>query len=85
MRIRAILTKLERRLGVGGCPHCRLRRRDTVLVAVEPTQEGMNTAPEAYPAHCLRCGDIPEQVVELTEVVVAADVRPALCDGIPGE
>ena len=84
MRIRAILAKLERRLGVGGCPCCRSRRHDTLLVAAEPTQDEINTALEAYPDPCPRCGDIPEQVIELTEVVVAAEARPALCDGIPG-
>ena len=85
MRIRAILTKLERRLGVAGCPLCRLRRRDTVRVAVEPLPGGTNNAVEAYPAPCLRCGDVPEQVIELTEIVVGAEARPVLCDGIPGE
>ena len=74
MRIRAILTKLERRLGVGGCPLCRLRRRDTVLVAAESLPDGTSNVLEAYPSPCPRCGDIPEQVVALTEVVVAAGV-----------
>ena len=84
MRIRAILARLERRLGVGGCPFCRSRRHDTMLVAAEPTHDEINTVLEAYPAPCPYCGDVPEQVIELTEVVVAEEVRPALCDGIPG-
>lgn len=84
MRIRAILAKLERRLGAGDCPFCRSRRRDTVLMAAEPLPSETSNALEAYPAPCPRCGNIPEQVIELAEVILDAEARPDLCDGIPG-
>ena len=69
MRIQGRLQRLEQRLGgrEEGCPVCRDRRGYSVLVTPRGETEA---APADWPAPCPRCGDIPEQIIEITEEVV---------------
>ena len=69
MRLRHRLRRLERRLGGrgDGCPACRHRRGRSVLVT---PREGDGPPPHDWPEPCPRCGDVPEQLIEIIEEVV---------------
>jgi hypothetical protein len=67
------LAKLERSAALdGGCPACRHRRGQTVSVFSDANDDGTFPGPEGLPTPCERCGEIPEQVVHIVEVVVGS-------------
>jgi len=81
------LRRLERDLGrPGACPACRDRRGGTVLVGVEERPDGTFQDLDAYPATCARCGEIPERVIRLVELLAECPPGTAslsLSEGIP--
>jgi hypothetical protein len=70
MRLRTRLQRLERNLVAAGCPACRDRRGLIVLRIVERFPDGSVAAEAEEPRPCVRCGQIPEQVMEVIETVV---------------
>jgi hypothetical protein len=73
------LAKLERNAVFdGGCPACRHRRGQLVTVFSEEQDDGTITEPEGPPSVCARCGEVPEQVVRVVEVVVDSPADSAL-------
>jgi len=56
----------------GHCPACRHRHGTSVTVFSEEKEDGTVTEPEGMPLPCERCGEIPEQVCHVLEVVVAS-------------
>ena len=66
------LQRLEQSVGSsdGGCPACRDRRGGIVIVTSRSLTDG-NTEPRGdWPAPCERCGEAPEQIIEIVEAVV---------------
>jgi hypothetical protein len=53
------LVRLEGRIVDAGCPACRHRRGQAVVME----EEG-----DEIPAPCARCGQVPELIIEITEV-----------------
>ena len=71
MKLRARLQRLERSSAFDGhCPACRPRRGTSVTVFSEERDDGTVTEPEGMPLPCERCGEVPEQVFHVLEVVV---------------
>jgi hypothetical protein len=71
MNLRTRLQRLEQRAGgVGGCPACRDRRGRIVLVTAQRLPDGTVVADEDGPQPCARCGQVPEQIIEVVETVV---------------
>ena len=80
------LARLERQAGLSDRPACRDRRGLTVLVEAWESPDGSVGPAEDLPAPCPRCGEVPEQVVEIVEIVVdSADAGPAGAAPLPGE
>ena len=75
MNLRARLQRLERTTVVAGCPACRERRGRTVLWTAQRLPDG-TLAPgepgEDEPQPCVRCGQIPEQIIKVLEVIEPA-------------
>jgi hypothetical protein len=65
MNLHNRLRRLEQAVGTG-CPACRDRRG---VVVVRRRRQGMSL-PWDEPAPCPRCGEVPEQILEIEEVVV---------------
>ena len=86
MRLYQRLQRLEQQVGDRGCPECRQRRGRTALLLAERLPDGRSRAIGVGPVPCSRCGDVPEQVVRLVKVVVAAgpETRAAF-NGFAGE
>lgn len=56
--------------GTSGCPACRDRRGRTVFITSREQLAGtVAPGPEALPP-CAACGQVPEMVIEVVEVVV---------------
>ncbi len=70
MRIRARLARLERTAGVSGCPACGDRRGRVVLHCGREQRDGSVRFERPGPMPCPRCGEVPEEVVEVVEVVI---------------
>ncbi len=70
MSIRARLTRLERSVGDAACPACRDRRGRVVKRTGRELADGTVRLEEPGPAPCPRCGEVPEEVVTIIEVVV---------------
>jgi hypothetical protein len=71
MRLRGRLKRLERGLAAdAGCTACRDRRGLVVLVGARQLADGSVVEEEDGPAACARCGEVPEQVLQIVEVVV---------------
>ncbi len=70
MRIRARLVRLERAAGAAGCPACRDRRGRAVLHCGREQRDGSVRFEQPEPMPCPRCGEEPEEVVEVVEVVI---------------
>ena len=67
MTLRTRLRSLEHTVGAAGCPACRDRRCFSVLA----TPRGDTAVlPDDWPAPCPRCGDVPEQIIEIITQVV---------------
>ena len=70
MNLRARLQRLERNTVDAGCLACRDRRGRIVLLTAERLPDGAVVAVEEEPQPCTRCGQIPEQIIEVVESVV---------------
>jgi hypothetical protein len=71
MRLRARLAKLERsKLLNQSCPACAHRRGLSVLISADEDGQAMVAEADRLPAPCARCGEIPEQIIYVIEVVV---------------
>jgi hypothetical protein len=72
MGLRARLGRLEQRLlgGKGGCRACRDRRGRIVVITEDASVDGTMAPRDPEPETCSRCGEIPERIVQLVEVVV---------------
>lgn len=74
MALRIRLARLEQLAPIRRCSHCEDRRGRIVLVTMRQTPEGLAPGDgEALPGPCPRCGQLPEQVIEIVEAVVASD------------
>jgi DNA-directed RNA polymerase subunit RPC12/RpoP len=69
MRLRTRLQKLERSRTFAGCPGCR-HRRVIVLRTCTPLPDGSVVWDVDEPQPCARCGQIPEQIIEMILSVV---------------
>jgi hypothetical protein len=67
MNLHNRLRRLEQAVGTG-CPACRDRRG---LVVVRRRRQGTSLA-WLEPSPCVRCGEVPEQVLQLEEIVVTS-------------
>ena len=72
MNLRARLQRLERTTVVAGCPACRERRGRTVLLTARRLPDGTVPLVDGEPRPCVRCGQIPEQIIEVVEVIEPA-------------
>jgi hypothetical protein len=70
MRARSRLGRLERLVGPPGCPACRDRRGRVVLVSATGLPDGTVVRTGERPQPCAACGQVPEQVIVVIEVVV---------------
>jgi hypothetical protein len=70
MRIRGRLARLERTVGTG-CPDCRHRRGHVFLHISRQAPDGTLHSATAAPRPCSRCGQIPEEVIEVVEAIIA--------------
>jgi DNA-directed RNA polymerase subunit RPC12/RpoP len=64
MRLRTRLQKLERSRTFAGCPTCR-HRRVIVLRTCTPLSDVTVVWDVDKPPTCTRCGQIPEQIIEV--------------------
>jgi hypothetical protein len=72
MRLRTRLRRLEKAAPDPGCPACQDRRGLTVLVTATRLPDGTVAHEGGVPAPCVRCGLVPERIIqEVIEVVVA--------------
>ena len=69
MRLRTRLQKLERSRTFAGCPACR-HRRVLVLRTCTLLPDGSVVWDGDKPQPCTRCGQIPEQIIEVSLPVV---------------
>jgi hypothetical protein len=72
MNLRARLRRLERTTIVAGCPACRERRGRTVLLTARGLPDGTLAPGEDEPQPCVSCGQIPEQIIKVLEVIEPA-------------
>jgi hypothetical protein len=80
MTLRMRLQRLERSaLFDRSCPACRERRCLFTLVIREQLADGTLAEPQGMPAPCMRCGQIPERIIEIVEEVVVSPA--AVSDG----
>ncbi len=70
MSLRTRLQRLERNAVDAGCPACRDRRGRIVWVTAQRLSDGTVVAEEAELQPCARCGQVPEQIIEVVECVV---------------
>jgi hypothetical protein len=68
-KLDARLLRLER-VQLAGCPDCRERRGLIWIHTSREVPDGMVVHSEGTPLPCARCGLVPEQVLEIVEVVV---------------
>jgi hypothetical protein len=70
MSLRTRLQRLERDRVEEGCPACRDRRGRIVWLTAERLADGTVVTVENEPQACTRCGQVPEQIVEVVRAVV---------------
>jgi hypothetical protein len=70
MSLRTRLQRLERNTVAEGCPACRDRRGGIVWLTAERLADGTVVTVEKEPQACTRCGQIPEQIIEVVGAVV---------------
>jgi hypothetical protein len=83
VRLRHRFKRLEGSIGPGpGYPGCRDRTGRVALVGSRRLPDGTTTPEGDRPAPCERCGEIPEQIIEVVEVVVETweDAQSALVE-----
>jgi hypothetical protein len=69
MKLRHRLGRLEQRLPAG-CPACRHRRGLVALVTARGEPDASWGAREDEPRPCAACGEVPEQIIEIVELVI---------------
>jgi hypothetical protein len=69
MRIGGRLARLERAVGTG-CPECRHRRGHSLLQVGRQEPDGTVRSATEAPRPCARCGQVPEEVIEVVEVII---------------
>jgi hypothetical protein len=70
-RLHTRLRRLEAAVPTG-CPACRDRRGGTLLQISQQNPDGTLRSVTGEPQPCEHCGDVPEEVIELVEVVVSS-------------
>jgi hypothetical protein len=70
MSLRSRLQRLEWDTVEEGCPACRDRRGWIVLLTANQLPDGTVVGMENEPQPCTRCGQIPEQIIEVVVAVV---------------
>jgi hypothetical protein len=70
-RLNARLRRLEQIEGVGGCPACRDRRGRVAVHTYRQMADGSVRPHGDAPQPCDVCGEVPEEVIEIVEVVVS--------------
>ena len=70
MRLRSRLQRLERETVAEGCPACRDRRGRIVWLTAERLADGTVVTVENEPQACTRCGQVPEQIIEVVRAAV---------------
>jgi hypothetical protein len=71
MRISGRLSRLERRVGTG-CLDCRHRRGYAFVHISRQAPDGSAHGEKEAPRPCSRCGQVPEEVIEVVEVMVGS-------------
>jgi hypothetical protein len=69
-RLHTRLRRLEAAVPTG-CPACHHRRGGTLLHISQQNPDGTLRSVSGDPQPCERCGEVPEAVVEIVEVVVS--------------
>jgi hypothetical protein len=69
-RLNARLRKLEQNVITVGCPECGHRRVYATLHVSRQLVDGTVVSEGPEPSPCGRCGEVPEQVIHVVEVVV---------------
>jgi hypothetical protein len=80
MSLRTRLQRLERHRVEEGCPACRDRRGRIVLWTAERLPDGTAVGVEKEPQACTRCGQIPEQILEVVLEVVEQRSGASECE-----
>jgi hypothetical protein len=75
MSLRTHWQRLERKTVDAGCPACRDRRGRIVFRTARPLHDGTIGSVEDEPQPCLRCGQIPKQIIEIVEMIVGGQRR----------
>jgi hypothetical protein len=70
MSIRTRLQYLEQRVPETGCPACRDRFGRVVLVTTRQLADGTMLPTTKMPEPCSLCGQLPEEIIKIVEVVV---------------
>jgi hypothetical protein len=70
VRLDSRLRRLEADVPAG-CPACRHRRGRELLHIFRQNPDATRSSVTGEPQPCERCGDVPEEVIELVEVVVS--------------
>src|SRR5437867_2551584 len=72
MSIRTRLQRLEQVAPKATCPACRDRSGRSVLVITHRLADGswLSQTTDMMPEPCFACGEIPESIIEITEVLL---------------
>lgn len=70
MRLHHRLRRPERVVGTPACPACPGRRDGHVLLISRQLLDGTVLREASYPTACDVCGALPENVIEVVEVVI---------------
>jgi hypothetical protein len=66
----------EESVGPAGCPACHRRRGRSFIRSSHELPDGTRIPHRELPPSCPACGEVPEQIVEIVEVMV--ETREAL-------
>lgn len=70
MKLWRRLQRLEQQAVDAGRPACRDRRGRIVLRTAKRLPDGTVVVVEEEPQPCARCGQVPEQIIEVVETVL---------------
>lgn len=74
MSLRTRLQRLERHTVDAGCPACRDRRGRAVLLTARQLPDRTLVSVDEEPQPCARCGQVPEQIIEIVETIVGGQL-----------
>jgi hypothetical protein len=74
MSLRTRLQRLEQSIVDAGCLACRDRRGRIMLLTAEQQPDSTVAVVEGKPTPCARCGQVPEQIIEVIELVVDVSI-----------